>query len=331
MLVGGSNPASNKHLHWRNNLCGCSGVGFGYAVGGEDLVVENNVLIWGNMNSQTFDPVSWPEYPEDDYNFWWHDVYYTTTWSGLLTPNPEDGVPIPSTPLYKLHLNEYDVDRAHVGAVGFNGESSVTVDVSGWLNNGDQYELLDPLDRWGAAVDTGSVSGGTITVPFTRTLPAFINEPDFRFDAYIIHKISAAPTAGAVQRIVIGCLDGATIDSAMDTQVIAGGVTLSLGEGATPSGNTLTSVAGDVQPEGVDTSLYNIPYYVRIVGDATVQMIEPFRQRIVGGATVDAQQSATVLPTLLVSVAGDVLGEGVSQLLTAVRHRIPPSVLRFIG
>jgi len=310
LQIGGQNPSSNKHLYWTGNLAACSTIAFGYTVGGEDLRVENNVVLWGGMNTNVFDPVSWPHYPDANYNFWWHDVYWTTEWSGYFTANPEDGIPIPTSPLVHFHINEYDPLRAHVGAVGFQGESTFDIDVSEWLDDGDHYELLDPLDRWGTPVDTGIVSSGTITAPFNRSLPAWVNEADWRFDAFIIRKTTPAPPAGESNQRIIGdhCFSGPLTD-----QKIIGDYAVAFT--AVIGTITFLADAGEATSPCVDINLYNVPYSCLIIGDHCF-VAEPFYQRIVGNYAIDHRLGETLVPIVMQAEAGTAYATGYFSYVT---------------
>jgi hypothetical protein len=89
-----------------------------------------------------------------------------------------------------------DADRAHIHVLNLPGASSVNVDVSGFLEIGDGYEIYDGFNYGGAAVASGTCLGTTIPVPMdlttvqtpVGTILGSAVHPNPYFGAYVLVK-----------------------------------------------------------------------------------------------------------------------------------------------
>ncbi len=66
--------------------------------------------------------------------------------------------------------NAYEQGRANIIVYNWTGAGSVTVDLSGALNTGDHFEVLNAQNFYGAAVMTG-VYNGPISLPISTVAP----------------------------------------------------------------------------------------------------------------------------------------------------------------
>lgn len=158
-LIGGKNAESNQGFRILNNRLFYTNLAVGYQAGGDDLEIIGNTVVMAKI-------VVTPEFTnvtiED--NFEWRESHLL---NGELRPAPEGNDPIPTAPVVTLLPNIYDTDRAHLAVYAYQDQQTAQVDVSGWLVDGDEYELRNPKDFYGPAVATGSVEAGVIEVPLT--------------------------------------------------------------------------------------------------------------------------------------------------------------------
>ena len=90
----------------------------------------------------------------------------------------------------------YEAGRGHVTVYNWTGAGSVTVDLSGVLNPGDQYEVRNVQDLFGAPVASGTYSGA-VTLPMNGvTPPAPVGFTSSRapktgpnFDVFVVTRI----------------------------------------------------------------------------------------------------------------------------------------------
>ncbi len=101
-----------------------------------------------------------------------------------------------------LRANAYDNTKTYIIIFNFTDASTVSVDVSSRLNNGDTYALRNPQDYYGTPVLTGTYSGSNLTVPMTGlsvqqpyggavTVP--FSGP--RFATFVLDKTTASSSA----------------------------------------------------------------------------------------------------------------------------------------
>lgn len=74
---------------------------------------------------------------------------------------------LPTNPDIKIQSNAYDAKRWHITIINWQSASTVSVDVSSVLSNGNTYELRNSQNPFGAPVLSGTYSGGSLTVPMT--------------------------------------------------------------------------------------------------------------------------------------------------------------------
>ena len=70
-----------------------------------------------------------------------------------------------------VRANKYEAGRALVVVYNWGHNGSVSADLSGVLRNGQRYEVRNVQDLFGAAVASGTYSGGSITLPMTGVNP----------------------------------------------------------------------------------------------------------------------------------------------------------------
>lgn len=74
---------------------------------------------------------------------------------------------LPTNPDIKIQSNAYDAKRWHITILNWQSSSTVNVDVSSVLSNGNTYELRNSQNPFGTPVLSGTYSGGSLTVPMT--------------------------------------------------------------------------------------------------------------------------------------------------------------------
>ena len=87
----------------------------------------------------------------------------------------------PTTNKVFVRANAYDLDRGNIIIYNWEGLANVDVDVSSVLANGDTYEVLHVHDFYGTPLVTGTLSGGTVTIPTTAVAPP---EPSVGWQGY---------------------------------------------------------------------------------------------------------------------------------------------------
>jgi hypothetical protein len=149
-------------------------------------------FVW-NTNTYQRDPLAaaW-QYGGTDYAFsaW-------TVQTGL--GRTDVTLPVsPVTPQVFVRPNAYESGRATVVVYNWGHGSSVTADLSGVLPDGATYEVRNVQDLFGAPVATGTMSGGSISIPMGGVTPptpiggaphaAPRTGPDF--DVFIVRQTS---------------------------------------------------------------------------------------------------------------------------------------------
>ena len=87
--------------------------------------------------------------------------YYLATW-----PDPAPH-PSPSGVKVFVRPNKYEAGRANIIIYNWDNANTANVDVSNVLNNGDTYEIRDAQNWFGTPIQTGTYTGGSISVPLT--------------------------------------------------------------------------------------------------------------------------------------------------------------------
>jgi len=309
-LIGGLNDFSNNNLYVTKSTNWHSNLQLGYAGhGGTYLTNTFNYICLGYIQKEAFDP----DVSHD--NFVWRELY-SGGWTGILSPSgPDDGAPIPSTPRISLEVNEYDSNRAHVTVFAANEEATADIDISGWLQLSEGYQVKDPTDFHGDSIVEGMVTSSTITVPLSRPFTVFV----------ILRTVAEEEEGGPYQR-VCGTVS-ITANPLIGQNVLED---MGLCSGTAPHLLSLISLAGSCTAQNADASFRNVPYYNEVLGSCSVHL-EPFYQRVLGDVLLDAQTSETVLPTVLSTQVGDLWIEGIAGLSTSRRHRMPPGLLSHWG
>lgn len=129
LLLGGE---ASRNMVFRNNFV------YGYDVrlgrsGGQ--VAEGNVVVRGAYNGPS---------PE----------------ANALLADPEPTSP----PFTVLRPSRYDPRRAHLVVTNWGCADVVTVDLGGFLKRGDDYQVLSPLDFYGAPLAEGTYDGAAVSI-----------------------------------------------------------------------------------------------------------------------------------------------------------------------
>ena len=66
-----------------------------------------------------------------------------------------------------VRASAYEAGRANITVYNWANQSTVSVDVSSILSNGDGYEVRNVQDFFGAPVLTGTYNGGSLVLPMT--------------------------------------------------------------------------------------------------------------------------------------------------------------------
>src|SRR5213594_3753187 len=77
----------------------------------------------------------------------------------------------PAEPKVFVRPNRYEPGRANVIIYNWSRQAIVPVDLSGSVRIGDRYEVRSVQDFFGAAVLTGTYTGGPVSVPMTGVTP----------------------------------------------------------------------------------------------------------------------------------------------------------------
>jgi hypothetical protein len=122
------------------------------------------------------------------------------TWTGTVVKTTNTvlaALRTTGTPTVFVRANAYERGRANVVVYNWTGQNSVSVSMAGVLSAGDRYEVHNVQDLNGAAVASGTFSGGSITLPTTgvqppapvgvSSSPAPRTGPDF--DVFIVTKL----------------------------------------------------------------------------------------------------------------------------------------------
>ena len=151
-----SNATYNQDHHGANNLgyrAGCSGpmVKDNYLDGDTALKIVScsNVTMTGNSFYDTVSGFTPSQFP--------NNTYYSSR---------------PGGSKVFLRPSAYESGRAHLTVYNWDLASSVAVDVSSLMTPGTEWVLLNAQNPFGAAVATGTYSGGTLDVPMTALTPA---------------------------------------------------------------------------------------------------------------------------------------------------------------
>ncbi len=86
---------------------------------------------------------------------------------GSFPDNTYYGSTLPTGVKVFIRPNAYEAKRANIAIYNWDLNTTVDVDVSGILSNGDGYEVRNAADFFGAPVLQGTYSGGSLTLPMT--------------------------------------------------------------------------------------------------------------------------------------------------------------------
>ena len=152
-LIGGSRPSYQLRVHDNVSYHAALQVGYNFYSGnrGDDVIATGN-RIWSKIE---FGEMT--NYTRSN-NWDWYWLYWANPKMDGVTVDPS------ATPFTFVYPNEYDSSRAHVAVMAFQEEETATLNVSGFLSVGDNWELMDPQDFYGDPLQSGTCSDTTITV-----------------------------------------------------------------------------------------------------------------------------------------------------------------------
>jgi hypothetical protein len=140
-LIGGGQSSHNVRIlrNYAHDLT----IQVGYnAPENEDCEVKDNIVVNGRLNIKSFKK--------------------KVESGNIIGQKISRGILIP---------NKYDTGRANIAAFG---GGSVSVNVSGFMEPGESYRLMDPHDFYGKPVQEGKCAGGSISVPVKGEFSAWV-------------------------------------------------------------------------------------------------------------------------------------------------------------
>jgi len=205
VLLGGGSVTHNDTLSnvytYYNGGFGSGGtagfdMGYYYGAGCSNMSITNSYLVTnsyftlcspstmtGNTFAGNITPTSFKtSYPSNTY----------------LTSLPVSGKNIQVRP------DQYTLGRGLIIAYNWDGSSTISADLSTILNNGDGYAIYNGSNPLGAAVATGTYSGGTVSIPITTgggmvmPTPVALSAPAASwptFATYVVKRTSLSGTA----------------------------------------------------------------------------------------------------------------------------------------
>jgi hypothetical protein len=174
-LFMGYQGTANGSLVLRNN----------YLVGGGPVLETrfwNTAVVQGNTLYGTGTLVDFMDANSTGYT-WSNNTYFrdstATAWHFGGTPytlpgwrtatglgTGDRGLAVPTTTLVVVRPNTYEPGRANIIVYNWGNQASVAVNVGGVISTGNQYEVRNVQNLFGAPVASGTYNGsGTITVP----------------------------------------------------------------------------------------------------------------------------------------------------------------------
>lgn len=67
-----------------------------------------------------------------------------------------------------VRTNKYEMNRAHIVVINWSSNSTVNVDLTGYVSLGQSFEIRSAQNPLGAALVAGTYTGGNITLPLTN-------------------------------------------------------------------------------------------------------------------------------------------------------------------
>jgi hypothetical protein len=198
-LLGGGSVAMNPVFDSNFSYYGAGQGGennFGYSAGCSNLKATNNYFVAGTalrlvncsgvMTSNSF--------------------YGATGFTQSSYPSNTYSSSRPTGVKTFVRPNAYDANRANVIIYNWDKAASVGVDLSAVLQPGDNYELRDAQNFYGAPVLSGAYSGGTVFVPMVLTqLSAVVGNPPVsprhtapEFAVFVLFKTNGAGNSSTV-------------------------------------------------------------------------------------------------------------------------------------
>ncbi len=106
-----------------------------------------------------------------------------------------------------IRPNKYEPRRANITVLNWSGSASVSLDLSGVLSSGDQFQIQDALNYYSTPVASGTYTGGAVTLLMTgRSAAAPVGspasgpfeEPQFGAFVLLVGQAAASPPTGSL-------------------------------------------------------------------------------------------------------------------------------------
>jgi hypothetical protein len=166
LLFGGGRVADHGTV--RSNNLSSGGVAFGYGAGTSNFVIQDN--FFGGPDG--------PDFNQKHENLTMTgNRFYDDPWNPPGTSGPVTPRGYPSNTYYRgvrptgtfvfVRPNNYEAGRANITVFNWDRNATVSVDLSGILTPGADYEVRNAQDFFGPPVLSGLYAGGSLTLPMT--------------------------------------------------------------------------------------------------------------------------------------------------------------------
>ena len=97
--------------------------------------------------------------------------YTFANWESHSGAADQASATMPSTPQVFVRPNRYEPGRATIVVYNWPLQSAVSVDLTGIVKTGSQYQVRNVQDIFGTPVTSGTYAGGTISIPMGGVNP----------------------------------------------------------------------------------------------------------------------------------------------------------------
>jgi uncharacterized protein YjdB len=97
--------------------------------------------------------------------------YTFSNWESHSAAADQASATMPSAPQVFVRPNRYEPGRATIVVYNWPLQSAVSVDLTGIVKSGSQYQVRNVQDIFGTAVTSGTYAGGTISIPMGGVTP----------------------------------------------------------------------------------------------------------------------------------------------------------------
>ena len=174
------------------------------------MTVKNNVFVTSNKSVTWLKPSASPSYTWDNNKYYGGSSssafnidgssYSFNSWKSKtgFDANSTFTSSRPTGVNAFVHANQYDPDRAYVVIYNWDKTNSVSVNLSSFLQPGDNYKIVDVQNLFGSPVVTGTYSGGSVSIPMNLTAVSQIigdlkivptSHTSTEFGTYMIYKL----------------------------------------------------------------------------------------------------------------------------------------------